>query len=84
MVNPPGGESAGWWIRQVVNPPVMSLPVMNPPVVNPPVTLPQVKHVIELRLTLQGAYLIDTFVFQEYSALSALTMRILRLRIAHR
>ena len=21
MVSPPGGESAGWWIRRVVNPP---------------------------------------------------------------
>ena len=37
-MNPPGGESAGWWIRQVVDPPVMSAPVMNPPVVNPSVT----------------------------------------------
>ena len=38
MVDPPGGVSAGWCVRQVVDPPVMSAPVMNPPVVNPPVT----------------------------------------------
>ena len=38
MVSPPGGGSAGWCVRQVVDPPVMSAPVMNPPVVNPPVT----------------------------------------------